>query len=263
MHPLVPSMHRLALTLLLLAATDLPAAAQQVALTMRDGLVTMDARNATVRQILSEWAKVGRVAVVNGEKVTGPPVTLQLAALPEQQALDIILRGVAGYMVVARAGSAPLEASLARFDRVLILPASAVPAAPAAGTRTAQAPRPGLPAPAAASALQPSDDDLDDAGDDDAPSPRPVFQPGPGPRLLRAPVNSGGNFPPMELPQGGIPPVVSYQPPMATQPSVPVRQGGPATPANPFGISPGSGGAPSAVVPVAPGPNPGATPATR
>ena len=255
-------MRRLVLTLLLLAATPLPAAAQQIALSMRDGLVTMDARNATVRQILSEWAKVGRVAVVNGEKVTGPPVTLQLAGLPEQQALDIILRGVAGYMVVARAGVAPLEASLARFDRVLILPTSAAPAAPAAGTRAGQAPRPGLPAPAAA---PPPDDDGDpgDVAADDPQPARPVFQPGPGPRLLRAPVNSGGNFPPMELPQGGIPPVVSYQPPMPTQPGVPARQGGPATPANPFGISPGSGGAPGAVVPVAPGPNPGATPATR
>ena len=260
-------MHRLALTLVLLAATTLPAAAQQVALTMRDGLVTMDARNATVRQILSEWAKVGRVAVVNGEKVTGPPVTLQLAGLPERQALDIILRGVAGYMVVARAGGAPLEASLARFDRVLILPSSAVPAAPAAGTRTGQAPRPGVPAPAAAPAPEPDDDgDPGDAGADDAPPQpaRPVFQPGqgPGPRL-RAPVNSGGNFPPMELPQGGIPPVVSAQPPMGTQPGMPVRQGVAATPASPFGVTPSSGGAPGVVVPVAPSPNPGAGPATR
>ncbi|MEQ1898274.1 MAG: hypothetical protein ABL971_12885 [Vicinamibacterales bacterium] len=252
-------MHRLALTLLLLAATDLPASAQQVALSMRDGLVTMDARNATVRQILSEWAKVGRVAVVNGETVTGPPVTLQLASLPEQQALDIILRGVAGYMVVARAGGAPLEASLARFDRVLILPASAVPPAPAAGTRTAQAPRPGAPAPVAVPPPYPVDDfEPGDAGDDNPQPARPVFQPGPGPRLLRAPVNSGGNFPPMELPKGGVPPVVGYQ-----QPGAPAGQGGAATPANPFGIPPGSGGAPGVVVPVAPGPNPGAGPATR
>lgn len=253
-------MHRLVLTLLLLAATPLPAAAQQIVLSMRDGLVTMDARNATVRQILSEWAKVGRVAVVNGEKVTGPPVTLQLAGLPEQQALDIILRGVAGYMVVARAGVAPLEASLARFDRVLILPTSAAPAAPAAGTRAGQAPRPGAPAPAPAAAPTPDDDDdPDDVAADDPQPARPVFQPGPGPRLLRAPVNSGGNFPPMELPQGGVPPVVGYQPPTTMQPGAPARQGGPA---NPFGVNPGSGGAPGAVVPVAPGPTPGA-PVTR
>ena len=259
-------MRRLAPVLLVvLTATATPAAAQQVALTMRDGLVTMDARNATVRQILSEWAKVGRVAVVNGEKVTGPPVTLQLAGLPERQALDIILRGVAGYMVVARAGVAPLEASLARFDRVLILPSSAAPAAPAAGTRTGQAPRPGVPAPAAAPPPEPDDDGDPAAGADDAPPQpaRPVFQPGPAPRLLRAPVNSGGNFPPMELPQGGIPPVVGSQPPLGTQPGVPGRQGVVATPASPFGVTPGSGGAPGAVVPVAPSPAPGTGPGGR
>lgn len=247
-------MRRLALSLLLLAASNLPASAQQVALTMRDGLVTMDARNATVRQILSEWAKVGRVAVVNGEQVTGPPVTLQLASLPEQRALDIILRGVAGYMVVARAGGAPLEASLARFDRVLILPASAVPTAPAMGTRTAPAPRPAAPAPAAPEPQPDDDGNPGNAGADGAPSRRPVFQPGPGPRLLRAPVNSGGDFPPVELPQGGMPPFVGNQPPPTTQPGVP---------ANPFGVSPSSGGAPGAVVPVPASPNPGTAPATR
>ncbi len=254
-------MHRLALALLLLAATAAAASAQQVALSMRDGLVTLEARNATVRQILSEWAKVGRVAVVNGDRVTGPPVTLQLAGLPERQALDVILRGVAGYMVVARAGGAPLDASLARFDRVLILASSAVPATPPAGARTGQAPRPSAPA----RAPQDADDDPADADTGDVQPARPVFQPGqgPGPRLLRAPVSSGANFPPMELPQGGIPPVVGNQPPMSTQPGGPVPQGIPAAPTNPFGVSPGSGGAPGAVVPVVPSPGPGTGPANR
>ena len=53
-------------------------------------------------QILAEWSRRGRTTIVNGERVPGPPVTLELQNVSEQQALDIVLRGVSGYLVAAR-----------------------------------------------------------------------------------------------------------------------------------------------------------------
>lgn len=260
-------MHRLAALLLALIATATPAAAQQVTLSMRDGLVTLDARNATVRQILTEWAKVGRVTVVGGEKVAGPAVTLQLAALPEQQALDIVLRGVAGYMVVARPGGRP-EATLARYDRVLILPTSAAPPLPPAvlGPQpTGGSVRQQLPP-----QVQPEQGDdgfQDDSVQTDPSDSRGVFQPGGVAVIPRTPMQPG------MMPPGGIPspyrvPVGGYPPSMVAPTGVPGRPVPPGTQTslpNPFGVSGGTG-APGVVVPIQQQPlsptNPGEGPPT-
>lgn len=116
-----------------------------VTVTVQDGLVTVVADNATPREILAEWARVGEVRIVNGERVPGAPLTLRLEGVPERKALDIILRGAAGYMVAAReAGSGP-----AYFDRIVILPTSNTAAAVAARPATptpAPIRRPGQPA---------------------------------------------------------------------------------------------------------------------
>jgi hypothetical protein len=131
--------------ILLLGATlaaAAPAAAQRPVLLQFDGgRVTLRAENAPVRMILAEWARLGGALVVNGEKVIGAPVTLELVGVPEKEALDIVLRrAVAGYVLTGRrAGTHGASA----FDRILIVPASTVPApvpatapsAIAAGTR--------------------------------------------------------------------------------------------------------------------------------
>ncbi len=62
----------------------------------RDGFVTIDAKNVTVRQILAEWARLGGTRVVNGDRVAGAPVTLHLVNVPERQALEVLLRSVSG-----------------------------------------------------------------------------------------------------------------------------------------------------------------------
>src|SRR5215510_49116 len=79
-----------------------PAAAQVVNLEFKDGRVKLVTENATVSQILAEWAKRGRTTIVNGERIPGPPATLQLVDVPEREALDVILRGASGYMVAER-----------------------------------------------------------------------------------------------------------------------------------------------------------------
>jgi len=115
------------------------AAAEPVELTIHGGRVTLVAANATVRQILAEWARIGHTRIVNGERVPGGPVTLQLTNVPEKEALDLLLRTAAGYIAAPRA-AALSDGSV--FDRILILPTSAVSAAsavraPASAVRTA------------------------------------------------------------------------------------------------------------------------------
>jgi hypothetical protein len=108
----------LALAVTLAAA---PARAELV-VSLHDGRITINATDVTVRQILAEWARVGQAKIVNGDGVPGGPVTLQLVDVPEQQALDILLRATAGYLAAPRA--LPL-AGASHFDRVVIMPTSA------------------------------------------------------------------------------------------------------------------------------------------
>ncbi|MEZ5286035.1 MAG: hypothetical protein R2712_14740 [Vicinamibacterales bacterium] len=103
-----------------------PAAAQQLQLTFQDGRVTMDASNVPVRTILSEWARIGGTTVVNGDKISGAPVTLHLEGVPENQALEVILRSVAGYMAAPRRAA---STGASNYDRILVMPTSSAPAA--------------------------------------------------------------------------------------------------------------------------------------
>ena len=122
-----------------------PAGAQSVKLEFNDGKVNLTAQNASLRAILTEWARLGGTQVVNMERLAGAPVTLQLTDVPETQALDIILRGTAGYIAGQRAAAGPAGAR-STLDRILVVPTagtaavvSARPAAHAAAIRRAAA----------------------------------------------------------------------------------------------------------------------------
>ena len=96
----------------------------EVQLTIQNGRVSLVAKDATLKQILAEWAKVGQTKIVNAERVTGGLVTLQLTNVTEQEALDVLLRSVSGYVAAPR----PITlANASRFDRILVMPTSAVP----------------------------------------------------------------------------------------------------------------------------------------
>ena len=95
-----------------------------VSLTIDDGRVTLVANDATLAQIMGEWARVGQTKVINGERLTGPPVTLELNGVPEETALSIILRSASGYLVAPREGNL---AHASRFNRILIMPTSSAP----------------------------------------------------------------------------------------------------------------------------------------
>ena len=114
-----------------------------VQLTMADGRVTLIATDATVPQILAEWARVGGTTIVNAEKIPGGPVALELKDVPEQQALDVVLRSVSGYVAAPRATFA---SNLSRFDRIVVMATSVAPRTAVTAPPTAPvAPQPALP----------------------------------------------------------------------------------------------------------------------
>jgi hypothetical protein len=111
---------------LLIAAV--PARAGDVKVSFSNGLVTIVATDASPRQILAEWAKLGQVRITNLERLAGGPLTIQLTSVPEAQALETLLRGTAGYVAAPRQAAA--DVAVSRYDRILLMPGTA-PALPA------------------------------------------------------------------------------------------------------------------------------------
>jgi hypothetical protein len=217
----------LAVAALLVVAST---ASADVRLTMQNGHVTLSAKDATVRQILTEWARVGQTKIVNAERVPGGPMTIELTNVPEAQALDILLRSLSGYITAAR----PVEVvNLSHFDRIIIMPtlASARPA-------TSSPPPPVF---QQSPQFQPAPPQADDDVDEDRPAPNvPMPQ-------QRGPVFNSFPQPQVVNPQGGVP---------MPQPGAP-QQGAPAAPvASPTPVAPYGGVAvPGMVAP--PPPTPG------
>ena len=135
-------------TLILVVAASLAAAPPAFAdlrLTLKDGRVSISAKDVTVRQILTEWMRVGQTKIVNVDRIPGGPVTLELQNVTETQALDVLLRPLSGYIAAPRAVPA---ATLSDFDRIIIMPTLAT-------ARPALAPSAPAPASAATAAYRP------------------------------------------------------------------------------------------------------------
>ena len=114
--------------LLVLAAPEL-AAAGEVRLSIQDGRVALVARDATLREILVEWERVGGTRIVNRDRVPGSRLNLELTNVTEEQALATLLRSIAGYMASRRLGP---EGGASAFSRIVLMAAPATPAASAA-----------------------------------------------------------------------------------------------------------------------------------
>jgi hypothetical protein len=127
-------MKRVNLLLLAFSLAASPCRAGGLTLTIRNGKVSIDAQEVTIRQILTEWARVGKTRIVNLERVTSGPMTLKFDDVPEEQALDIVLRTLPGYMAAPRAALVP-DAS--RYDRILIM-ATTTAVVPGPGTASSQ-----------------------------------------------------------------------------------------------------------------------------
>jgi hypothetical protein len=193
----------------LLAASS---AFAEVQLSIQNGRVSLVAKDATVRQILMEWARIGQTKILNVERIPGGPVTLELVDVPEEQALDVLLRSISGYMAAPRAMAA---ANLSQFDRIVVMPTTAPPRSAAAAT----------PAPpvSAQPQFQPPPQfqqpqlQADDNADDDRPAPNmpppnqrgPIYNTFPQPQVVNPQVN------PNAAPGAGMPQV---QPPQQVAP---------------------------------------------
>ena len=170
-------------------------AAGELSVKIANGRATVIAKDVPVRQILAEWARVGDTKVVNGEKVMGGPITLELVDVPEKEALDILLRSAAGYITAPRPENV---AGASQFDRVLVLATSRPPAA-AAPTPTIGG-RPAVILPP-----QPPPDDDDGEPGDQGPMPPPVMGPNGQMQVFPGPAINGPNGPvngPMNMPVG-------------------------------------------------------------
>jgi hypothetical protein len=118
------------------------AVAGELKISMQDGRVTIMADNVPLRQILQEWARVGQAKIVNGDKLSGPALTLQLVNVSEKEALDILLRSASGYIAAPR----PVAVvGAAMYDRVTIMPTSRPPAATAGNVTPPTFQRPPMP----------------------------------------------------------------------------------------------------------------------
>jgi hypothetical protein len=209
--------------------------ADTVQLSVHDGRVSLVATNATPAQIFDAWSRAGGVLIVNADRIPPTPLTLTLDNVPEEQALDTLLRPVSGYLARHRTNAAPGGST---FDRIVIL---ATPPQPREPTRAAAPPAPGV---------------------SGAPAGAPAFPQPPRPTQPAPPTQTASGIPvapgvtrlvgpdgqPIEDDQGGVPPPQSRPqtpppynngdtpPPFAQpRPTQPTQQGTP-TPSAPSGV---------------------------
>jgi hypothetical protein len=222
-----------AVTALLLTAAS--TASADVQLTIKNGRVTLIARDATVRQILTEWARLGQVKIVNVDRIPGGPVTLELQDVTEQQALRILLRSVGGYIAAPRATVAS-DIPVSVFDRIVVMPVAA--------QAPTNAPAAAAPPPPAFAFQPPQQFPIED--DRDEPSPQP--QPANRTPVFVFPQPPGSAPQPQQMPANGQPP---------TQPSGPARPNVGAFPGAPTGSAPVGTAVPGMMVPAPPQLQPG------
>jgi hypothetical protein len=228
------------LAVLVLGSAAIAAAQTPLRLQIDGGLVTLHAQNVPVGTILSEWSRVGGAKIVGGDRIAGAPLTLDLEGVPERQALDIVLRGVSGYMLAAR-DAGGTGASM--YDRIMILPTSAAPRNPppaAAAVPVFQGAPGGIVRP-----VFPRQDDRAENEDDIAPinpviDGVPLGRPGAMPRPVGMPVAAPVFIPPVTINPDDDQPQLPPQPPAGVMP----------TPGNPFGLPAGSSGRPGMIMPV-------------
>lgn len=181
-----------------------------VQISIDNGRVSLIAKDATLRQILTEWARVGQTRIVNVDRIPGGPMTLELKDAPEDQALNLLLRSVAGYLATPRA---MMLANASRFDRIIVMPTAPAPR---------QAVMASAPPPAFNAVVQPPPQ-ADDEADDERPAPNapmptqnprgPVFNSFPQPQI---------GSPPQGIPTAN-PGVFPQGTPQTTSPGTPSR----------------------------------------
>jgi hypothetical protein len=115
-------------------------AGAEVRVTFANGRVSIVADNATLSDILREWARVGGSTFTNIEKITASELlTLRIENETELRAIEILLRPIAGYVVAPQRAS---TMSASAIERVLLMPGNRPLTYPAATASAAAAPAP-------------------------------------------------------------------------------------------------------------------------
>lgn len=235
---------------MIVAIAPAPLHASTVELTLRAGRVSLVATDATPAQIFDAWSRAGGVAVINADRLPSTPVTIRLDDVPEEQALETVLRSVSGYLARRRVVA---DASRSLFDRIIIL------ATPVTARITAPAPPPparaaGTPAPVFPQPPAIQEAPRPDAAAASQPAAEPAGIPQ-GPGVVRL---IGPDGQPMEDDQAGAPPPPATPYGGADAPNVP-PQGAPPGFVPPQAPPPGAGApapigvpAPGMVVPAPP-----------
>jgi hypothetical protein len=233
------------MAVVLISGSATLATAGDLKLTLSNGRVTLIAQDVPLRQILDEWSRVGKTTIVNGDKLTGPPLTLQLVDRPEREVLDLLLRSASGYIAAPRNGDL---ADASAFERVMILPVSRGPVGVVANTPT---PFNNRPVTMQQMPIQMPDDDNPNVDQPQVMPPGVVTSPVPGgvptavPATVPGVVQTPAGSPTLTAPRPGILPAPpAGQPNPYGAPTVPgtVMPNVPGTVPPPFVRPPGPGG---------------------
>src|SRR5262249_41195887 len=85
------------------------------------GRVTLHAFDVPLRDILTEWARLGQANIVNGDRLDDKRLTLEFNNAPEKDVLDVLLNDATGYIAAPRHRNIVVQDAVASFDRILIL----------------------------------------------------------------------------------------------------------------------------------------------
>src|SRR5262245_15017204 len=119
-----------AIVFTLASAASTLAAPRAVELTIQDGRVWLVARDATVAQILEEWARVGQTTITNADRIPSGRITIELPGVPERQALDLVLRSASGFVATTRTAAIADSGARSQFERIVIVASSTAPTGP-------------------------------------------------------------------------------------------------------------------------------------
>jgi hypothetical protein len=209
----------LAVVAAVFAARPVFTAPGNVRVTLHDGLVSVEANNAQLREILEAWALVGETAFVNADRATTAPLTLDLIDMPEEEALGVLLRSMGGYLAVPRSDT---RTGMSHFARIVILPTSVVdrsstvrpasePTVPPALT-----PAPVMPVNGVTRLIGPNGQQVEDDQQDARPPPAPrgavppsEVSPGPG---VGAPQQASPTSPSSSVVGSAVPGMIPQQP---------------------------------------------------
>ena len=192
------------------------ARAGEILFSIRDGRVTLVARDAQLSDILAVWEREGRTTIVARERVQGMVASIELMNEPESTALATILRSVTGF-IAAKHAVPPRDGSIYRCIIINPVPAPVMlaQAGPVGRATPSPSPQVGLPASMMGDPgmfppafVPPQPDDSDDSGVNRGMTPGGMRQPG-----MMSPV--GMPRPPFDT-STGVDPAIRYTQPAQT-----------------------------------------------